>query len=141
MKLSWAIGPLFFAFAFLTYPALGDDCSFADGHEQFDPDQAEADAHASADDGDFKFFGVADGIGPSRPGFEGVQLTKCLIADAKWEMLWVGADASTCEDSEILMQKATRYAKLFNTEMLKLVAENPSFVCSDDLGTTPQPSD
>lgn len=102
MKGPCATSLLILTFIFGSNSAFGDDCSIAQIHDQYDPEQAMLDAQAAAKDGQFRFIGVADGIGPSRPGFEGVQLTKCLMLDAEWEMLWVGADSTFCKNGNIL---------------------------------------
>ena len=135
--------PLFYSFIFAasacitaiqsTILAQGNECSFESVVKEFDPDDAERDADESYTRGEFFFYGVADGIGPSRPGFDDVVLTKCLLADSEWKMLWVGGDSASCEGGAALTQRATRYAKLFNRKMIQLLKSEPKFACPIDL--------
>ena len=125
--------PLLLAFIFWFSSASGNDCSFEDKHDQYDPERAVTDAETAAEEGQFRFIGVADGMVPSRPGFEGLPMSRCLMLEVQWEMLWVGADSTSCKNGNYLKRKATEYAKLFNTAMLALAAADPSFRCATDV--------
>ena len=133
MKPGITLSILLLAVAFFSTVADADDCSFSDIQESFSPSEAKAHAQSAFHDGDPKFYGVADGVGPSRPGFQDIGLTRCLMLDAKWEMLWVGADSTACEDGAALRRKAIEYAELFNMEMLNLLSKDASFICASDL--------
>ena len=124
---------VFIAATLTTTRANSDECAFESVQADFDPDLAESDAEKAYGDEKRFFYGVATGIGPTRPGFERVPLTKCLTLDTEWKMLWVGSDSTSCKDGAALSEKATEYSKIFNTKMIQLLKEDANFGCVTDL--------
>ncbi len=109
------------------------DCSFENEKYEYTISNAKMDAESSFKKDEVKFIGVANGIGPSRPGFELIKMTKCIMLDTKWKLLWVGGDSKTCKDHKDLENKAIKYAKLFNQTMIKLAKSSESYECAGEL--------
>ncbi|KZN54254.1 hypothetical protein N474_18050 [Pseudoalteromonas luteoviolacea CPMOR-2] len=76
------------------------------------------------------FIAVADGIGPTRPAFEQITMSKCLVLETPWQMIWVGADSQSCPNQAKLEAKALDYARKFNQKMLKLARNDANFKCN-----------
>ncbi|WP_444894710.1 hypothetical protein ACJJIE_11565 [Microbulbifer sp. TRSA001] len=76
------------------------------------------------------FIAVADGIDPSRPGFD-IPFTSCIFKNTKWEMLWVGADSQYCVNREDIRTQAKSYALNFNKTMVQLASKHLHEMCPE----------
>ena len=109
------------------------DCSFENQRELYRPELAEQDAAVSFNKNNVRFIAVANGFAPTRAGFENINLTRCLILDTSWTMLWVGGDSNRCKDHSELNEQALNYASRFNNKMLELASKSDSYLCKADL--------
>ena len=86
------------------------DCSFESQKDNYKPEVAASLAEKAFKENNVYFIAVADGIAPSRPGFD-ISFTSCIFKNTKWEMLWVGADSQYCVNHEALRAQAKSYAQ------------------------------
>ena len=109
------------------------NCDFEVKKKNYDPKLAEQHALEEFKQNKIYFFAVANGFGPSRPGFEKTQISKCLFLYTHWEVLWVGADSDLCNNHKALELQALDYSTKFNKKMLTLASESKSYQCSKEL--------
>ncbi|MEZ9821982.1 hypothetical protein AB4238_15380 [Shewanella sp. 10N.286.45.A1] len=117
--------------------ASADDCRFESEQARYDVSNASKDAELTFDKSGVSFISVANGIAPTRPAFDDIEMTVCVVLETKWETLWetlwVGVDSSVCGPSSDLITKAFSYAEVFNKRMLNLAATSESYKCADEL--------
>lgn len=106
------------------------DCSFESQKEDYKPEAAADMAEKAFKEKNIYFISIADGFGPSRPGFE-IPITSCIFKNTKWLTLWVGADSQYCLNHEVLSEKAKSYAENFNKSMLELASGSLYEMCPD----------
>ncbi|WP_226705232.1 hypothetical protein [Microbulbifer elongatus] len=106
------------------------DCSFEAKKDSYKPEVAANLAEKAFKENNIYFIAVADGIGPSRPGFE-IPFTSCIFKNTKWEMLWVGADSQYCASHETLRAQAKNYAQNFNKTMVQLATMQLHEMCPE----------
>lgn len=109
--------------------AFGSECSFENDVKTYQVSLAKQDAAKSYAQIGVNFIAVANGLAPSRPGFENIRLSKCLLLDTQWKIFWVGADTEVCEDHDGLTAHASHYALNFNKQMLKLAQLSNEYQC------------
>ncbi|WP_050801210.1 hypothetical protein [Rheinheimera sp. A13L] len=106
------------------------DCSFESQKDKYRPEFAASLAEKAFKENNVYFIAVADGIGPSRPGFD-IPFTSCMFKNTKWKMLWVGADSQYCVNDEALRARAKSYAQLFNKSMVQLASAQLREMCPE----------
>lgn len=106
------------------------DCSFKSKMDSYKPENAATLAEKAFQVNNIYFIAVADGVGPSRPGFD-IPLTSCIYKNTKWDMLWVGADSQYCASHEALIARAKRYAQNFNKTMVRLASSKLHELCPE----------
>ncbi|GMM86733.1 hypothetical protein [Pseudoalteromonas sp. MTN2-4] len=109
------------------------NCDFEVKMKHYDPKLAEQHALEEFKQNRVHFFAVANGFGPSRPGFEKIQISKCLVLDTHWKVLWVGADSEFCNNHKALELQALDYSTKFNKKMLSLASDSKSYQCGKEL--------
>ncbi|MGE4262590.1 hypothetical protein [Shewanella sp.] len=62
------------------------DCSFESKKDNYKPEVAASLAERAFKENNVYFIAVAEGIGPSRPGFD-IPFTSCVFKNTKWERL------------------------------------------------------
>ena len=106
-------------------------CDFAGEINKLEPSKAKEHARSEYALDHIYFYGVMDGMGPSRPNFE-FNPTLCSILESKWEIVNARGDVVMCRGQAIFAEKAYDYASQFNLEMTKLIREDPkSYACLD----------
>ncbi|MDP2562766.1 hypothetical protein [Psychrobium sp. 1_MG-2023] len=111
--------------------SLNEQCDFTSEVNQLDPSKAQALARSEYAKDDIYFYGVMDGMGPSRPNFE-FKPTKCVILFSKWHYINAGGDVISCKGQMNLANRALEFAGLFNIEMTKLVRQDAkSYSCPE----------
>lgn len=76
------------------------------------------------------FLSVADGIGPSRPGFSSGEELGCAMKNYSFHMIWAGADDYRCEGQGKKASQANKYAEEYNIYLKQKLTENESFKCT-----------
>ncbi|WP_444917235.1 hypothetical protein ACJJI5_12055 [Microbulbifer sp. EKSA008] len=104
------------------------DCSFESKKDSYKPETAAILAEKAFKEDNVYFIVVADGIGPSRPGFD-IPFTSCVFKNTKWEILWVGADSQYCVNHEDLIAQARSFAQNFNKSMVQLASSQLREMC------------
>ncbi|MCF2857795.1 hypothetical protein L1286_09955 [Pseudoalteromonas sp. SMS1] len=105
--------------------AVASDCD----KTVYDASRARLDAQQQYKHQGVAFIAVANGIGPARPALEHITLTKCIILDTPWQIIWVGADSSICPNHTKLEASALQYAREYNEHMLSLAQTSPDYSC------------
>ncbi|MGO2127548.1 MAG: hypothetical protein ACTH4U_02325 [Pseudoalteromonas prydzensis] len=106
------------------------DCSFESQKDNYKPEVAASLAEKVFKENNVYFIAVADGVAPSRPGFD-ISFTSCIFKNTKWEMLWVGADSQYCVNHEALRAQAKSYAQNFNKTMVQLASMQLREMCPE----------
>ena len=109
------------------------ECSFEIQRVFYDPRDARDDARSEFGAGDVFLFGVNNGFGPSRPGYETIEVAPCLLDNVEWKYFSVGYDYMECSDHSNLEKQALDYAEAFNSEMMKLLSQSSTLECVGDL--------
>jgi len=119
-----------FLIILLTGCATGNDCSFEKRIDQFKIDSANSDAinHFNQNK-TIKFYAIADGYAPSRPGFDSEERL-CVFEKYEWKILWVGGDViGSCKDREKSQEHAAKYAKAFNKTLKQQLINKGNYTC------------
>ncbi|WP_353410155.1 hypothetical protein [Arenicella sp. 4NH20-0111] len=123
------------AFILLFSSSARSSCDFEFVIDQFKVENAKSDAKNSfKPNGKNKAYGVANGIGPERPGIDSLVIDTnmliCYMDAFEWELLWVGGDVlGTCNDRKSTESHALAYAKAYNEELIRLLKANNQDVC------------
>ncbi|MBB1396938.1 MULTISPECIES: hypothetical protein [Alteromonadales] len=123
---------VFFIIMFSDF-VIADDCSFANVSNEYVIENAEIDAKYSFESKGVSFIAVANGFGPTRPGFEHINMSACLMIKTKWDILWVGADSGVCPQQKKLELHAISYSRLFNEKMIQLAKLSKKYDCATEL--------
>ncbi|MCL1049924.1 hypothetical protein L2755_09855 [Shewanella abyssi] len=112
---------------------MADDCSFEQVSDNYRVENAASDASNVYKSGTLYFIGVANSFAPTRPGFEHLDLTACLVLKTEWKTLWVGADSGSCVNQLALERLAIQYARVFNEALIEHAKSSANYECVADL--------
>lgn len=120
---------LFVLFAQVSFAS---NCSFEDEKQHYKIDRAPDDAKAAVASGMVvRFYAVATGFTPSRPGLFEHEIT-CLFVRYPWKILWTGADVKgACRDRKTIQAHALAYAEIYNTTLREELIRHGKYICGE----------